>query len=325
MDEFRLIDRLLRCRGAKVPGVRVGPGDDAAVLRTPPDAEIVVTTDAQIEQVHFEWDWISPSDVGYRAAMACHSDLAAMGARPWTAFSSLAIPNDMQPSRVTAVHRGLHRALAELGAALGGGNVARAAGTFSLTLTAIGLVPNGRAARRSGARPGDSIWCSGHPGCAALGLQELIAGRRHSAAARAFRRPVARIALGQTLVRRRLVSAMIDISDGLAGDLGHLLGKQLGAELDRNALQPDPTFARRCSAVRRDPEELILAGGEDYELLFTVPRKVNATRVLAVGRRAGVTVRRIGDVSGAPGIRLIGGGASARVVKARGFRHDVAD
>lgn len=324
MDEFRLIERLLRHPGARAAGVRVGPGDDAAVLRPPSGAELVVTTDAQIESVHFNWDWLTPADVGYRAAMACHSDLAAMGARPWTAFSSLSIPARMTTTRVTAIQRGLDRAFRELGAALAGGNVARATDAFSITLTAIGLAPAGRTTQRIGASAGDSIWCSGHPGLAALGRHELAAGRRRTAAARAFRRPVARIALGRALSQGPIASAMIDISDGVAGDLAHLLGGRHGATLERAALLADATFAARCHRVGQEPEEVILGGGEDYELLFTVPGEVRDSRVQAAGGRAGTPVRRIGEVSDRSGIHLVGAGRADRVVRPVGFRHEVA-
>jgi thiamine-monophosphate kinase len=318
-----LIERLLRFRGADVSGVRVDAGDDAAILRPPPDTELVVTTDTQIERTHFRWDWLDPGDVGFRGAMACHSDLAAMGAMPWVACSSLAIPPRMQVSRITTVQRGLDLALRDLGARLVGGNVARAADAFSITLAAVGLAPSGRAVTRTGARPGEAIWCSGRPGSAALGRIDLAAGRRRTLAARTFRRPRARIQLGSALAEKTLVSSMIDVSDGIAGDLAHILGPHRGATLDRTALLADRGFVRRCRHAGLDAEDLILTGGEDYELLFTVPRRVNSARIHAVARRAEVEVRRIGEVREAPGIRLVGGDAPTRAVPSRGFRHEV--
>jgi len=323
MDEFRLISELLRHTGARVSGVRVGPGDDAAVVRPPKGKDLVVTSDVQVEGVHFEWDWLEPLEVGYRAGAACLSDLAAMGARPWVVLSSLAIPSTLPPDRIRAVQRGLDRLLRRHRAALVGGNVTRSPDAFSITLTALGTVTAGRQVERRGARAGDRIWVSGTPGRAILGWHGLRKGPSRSSFSRAFRRPEPRIELGAALGRARLASTLIDLSDGLAGDLDHLLGSRHGALLQWRRLDPGPAFVRESRRLGLDPIELVLHGGEDYELLFTVPAKVSENRLKRLAGRLRLRLRRVGVVEPEPGIRLVDGKGVPVSVDPIGYRHRV--
>jgi len=323
MDEFRLIDELLQHTGAGVSGVRVGPGDDAAVVRPPSGTDLVVTSDAQVAGVHFEWNWLEPLDVGYRAGAACLSDVAAMGAHPWVVLSCLAIPSGMSLEAIQSVQRGLDRVLRRNRAALVGGNVTRSPSEFSITLTALGTVATGREVKRRGARAGDRIWVSGRPGRAVLGWHEIRGGRSSSAFARAFRRPIPRIELGAALGRAHLASSMIDLSDGLAGDLAHLLGPSLGALLDWRQLNPGPAFIRQCRHLGLDPVQLVLHGGEDYELLFTVSADVRESRLIGLGDRLGLRLRNVGIVEPEPGIRLVDGSGRSVAIEPVGFRHPV--
>lgn len=323
MDEFRLIDELLQHAGAGVSGVCVGPGDDAAVLRPPRRRDLVVTSDAQVEGVHFEWNWLTPLDVGYRAGAACLSDIAAMGATPWVVLSCLAIPPGMSLKGIRSVQRGLDRVLRRHRAALVGGNVTRSPNEFSMTLTALGTVATGRGVERRGARVGDRIWVSGRPGRAVLGWHEVRGGRSSSTYARAFRRPIPRIELGAALGRTYLVSSMIDLSDGLAGDLAHLLESDQGALLDWRRLNPGPAFVRECRGLGLDPVHLVLHGGEDYELLFTVSPEVRESRLIGLGKRLGLRLRNVGVVEPKPGIRLLDGSGESVSIEPVGFRHTV--
>jgi thiamine-monophosphate kinase len=323
MDEFRLIDELLQHAGAGVSGVRVGPGDDAAVVRAPRRKDLVVTSDAQVEGVHFEWNWLEALDVGYRAGAACLSDIAAMGATPWVVLSSLAIPPSLSLEAIRSVQRGLDRVLRRHRAALVGGNVTRSPNEFSITLTALGTVAGGREVQRRGARAGDRIWVSGRPGRAVLGWHEVRGGRSRSAYARAFRRPIPRIELGAALGRAHLASSMIDLSDGLAGDLAHLLGSRHGALLDWRRLNPGPAFVGECRRLGLDPVHLVLHGGEDYELLFTVSAEVRESRLMGMGERLGLRLRNVGVVEPEPGICLLDGSGDSVPVEPVGFRHPV--
>ncbi|MBN2490793.1 MAG: thiamine-phosphate kinase [Planctomycetes bacterium] len=324
MDEFELIERLLERTGAGVRGVRLGPGDDACVLRPRPGSDVVVTTDVQVEGTHFRWEWLRPADVGHRAVAACLSDLAAMGARPWVVLSSLAIPAALSPARIHGVQRGMDRALRRYGAALVGGNISSTSGPYSITLTGLGSVPAGSHLARRGATAGDGIWVSGEPGRAALGREHLARGIRTPAYERAFCRPEPRLALGWALRRRRLASAMIDVSDGLAGDLAHLLAARLGARLEAPALVPPAHFTQRCRSLGLDAEGLVLNGGEDYELLFTAPPRVSERSLGPLARRLGVRIRRIGTIEATPAIWMADVDGSLRRVSPRGWRHGVA-
>ena len=321
MDEFQLIRELLKSGITSASGVRVGPGDDAAVVRPHKNSDLVLTTDAQVEGIHFTWDWLSPRDVGYKAAMACISDLAAMGASPWVLLSSLSIPARMSLRSIKEVHKGLTRALEATKTGLVGGNVSGSKEGFSMVLTAIGAIPQGAQVERKGAQVGDRIWISGDPGRAALGLHHFLQNRPGPAYTVAFRRPVARIGLGTALRRSRLITAMIDISDGLAGDLAHLLGDNLGARLDLDVLIPNPGFSQRCRLLGLDPAQLVLHGGEDYELLFTVPPGLNPGRILTLGTKLQLKVRQVGVIERKPGIRLVSSGKTTQTLPGVGFRH----
>jgi thiamine-monophosphate kinase len=308
LGEFGLIARIERAARACAgdPAVVVGIGDDAAVLRPRAREDIVVSTDAMVEGVHFRFATESARTVGRRALVASLSDLAAMGARPLGAVLALAAPPALPVRTVDALAAGLVREACEHGCPLVGGNVTRAR-QVSLTVAVVGAVARGRALRRSGARRGDRICVTGALGAAALALARAERGgavRRHVA------RP--RLAAGRALGRARGIGGCIDVSDGLAADLDHLLGdRQLAAAVDFQAL-PRPTgFAAACARLGVDPDRLVLQGGEDYELLFTVrPRGPSAAQL---GRRLGVTVTEIG--------RVVVRGRGVAAVGAGGWRH----
>ncbi len=281
--------------------VRLGIGDDCALLRPRAGEEIAVTTDFSLEGRHFRRDWHAPEAVGHRCLARGLSDLAAMGARPMAAFLSLAVPRELTAARAGAaswVERffdGL-LALAEVWKVpLAGGDTAessgrtKAGGLVAADIVLIGGVERGRALRRSGARAGDVLYVTGALGGAAAEL------RRVEGAPGKFRRMVAasgehphlfpqpRVGVGRRLVASRLATAAIDVSDGLSTDLRHLCDESgLGAEVDAAAL---PVHALAAGSL-----ELALHGGEDYELLFTcapgtrVPAKVAGVPVRAVGR-----------------------------------------
>lgn len=307
VGEFGLIDRIeRRARRVTGRGVRLGIGDDAAVLRPARGFEVVLSTDAFVEDVHFRFDTESAKHVGRRALVANLSDLAAMGARPIGFTCALQAPPDLPLSRVDALFDGLLVEAARHGAPLVGGNVARARET-SLSIAAIGEVERGRALVRSGLRPGDRLFVTGCFGAAAL------AWTRAERAGRAIRHVATpRIEAGRALVRTGRCSACIDCSDGLAADLGHLLeASGVGAEVDADAVPRAPGLAAGARALGVDPDALCLAGGEDYELIFGVRsrpapapgRRAEAVSAAALARRLGTAVTEIGRVVATPGLR----------------------
>jgi thiamine-monophosphate kinase len=295
-DEFALIDRFTRGLPLRGPGVAVGPGDDAAVLRPRAGEELVATVDAVVEGVHFDARF-SAADVGWKALAVNLSDLAAMGARPLHALVALGVPPGTPGSRLAGVARGLGACARAHGVAVVGGNVTRAR-DLSVTVTVLGAVPAGRALLRRGARPGDLVAVTGTLGDAALGL----APGAPPALARRQRRPSPRLAAGRALAK--LARAGIDVSDGLAQDLGHLCrASGVGAEVEAARLPLSPAYRRAVRGLA-EPFAAALAGGEDYELLVALPpRALAAARAAAA--RAGTSLSVIGRF-------VRGGGVSVR-------------
>lgn len=286
MTEFEIIERYFATPTSD-PDVLLGVGDDAALLEV--DGTIAVTVDTLVEGVHFPAE-IAADALGYRTLAVNLSDLAAMGAEPRWCTLALTLPR-AEPDWLEAFARGLLDLAARFGVSLVGGNLAR--GPLTATLQLIGRVPPQQAMRRSGGRPGDDVYVTGTLGDAAGGLELLKrAGGEpvRNALVERYLRPSPRIAAGLAL--RGLASAAIDVSDGLAADLGHLCHASgcsaavdvarlpISAELE-SAFAPDAVLAHA------------LGGGDDYELCFTAD-PVRADRVEDAVRGAGVDVRRIG-------------------------------
>jgi thiamine-monophosphate kinase len=307
--EFTFIDLFLsRFPRARVP---VGPGDDCAVL-SPPRGAQCITTDAVVEDVHFTRAWFSPEDIGHKALAVNLSDLASMGAMPRWFVCALALPRDFPRRELLGLAKGMSALAREHGIALVGGNFTSAR-ELSITITAAGeLLPGSAPITRAGGRPGDVLYVSGTLGDARLGLQQLLAGQRRSAAILRQKRPVPKVELGR--LAARFASAGLDISDGLAQDLGHLCAaSRVSAELELERLP-------LSRAVRASlGTEGALAGGEDYELLLAVPPE----RTSAFERaclRVEEPITRIGRLTpGAPGHIRDASGRSLRLPA--GFDH----
>jgi thiamine-monophosphate kinase len=308
LGEFGLIERIERAaqRLGKARGVVIGIGDDAAVLRPRPGEDVVLSTDAMVEGVHFRWAIESARNVGRRALVANLSDLAAMGARPLGFTLALAAPARLPVRSVDGVLAGLLHEASIHGCALVGGNVSAARET-SITLAVLGAVARGRALTRRGAGPGERIFVTGRLGRTALEVAKAERGRgrmRHV--------PAPRLQAGRALARIPAVSACIDVSDGLEADLGHLLGDRgLAAEVDPAAVPRPPRFAAACARLGLDPERLVLAGGEDYELLFTA--RGSAPSAARLARRLGIEVAEIG--------RVVPAGVTGGTAGGGGWRH----
>lgn len=307
LGEFELIERVVRAAtraGCTTgPGVSLGMGDDAALLRVRAGEEVAVSTDARVEGVHFSWDVESPRTAGRIAVVAALSDLAAMGARPLGFTWALAAPPRLALRRFDGLARGLVAEAARHGCPLVGGNVTRARET-SLALSVLGAVRRGRALRRR-ARPGDRVLVTG-----SLGASALARARAGRTGRRLRHVPVPRLRAGAALARLPGVSGCIDVSDGLDADLGHLLGAGRSCAID-DARVPRPRgFDAACRRLRLDPVALARGGGDDYELLFAV--RPGAASAAALARRLGVPVTELGRVTRG------GGGAGA---SGAGWRH----
>lgn len=319
--EFQFIDWVRSVAGAR--GAVLGIGDDAAVWRPGPDAEQVATSDLLLEGVHFESPTTPLEDLGAKALAVNLSDLAAMGAVPRWALLSLGLPGD--PDRYRPLVEAFVDQARAAGVTVVGGDTCASKGGLVIAVTAVGEVPAGRAVTRAGARPEDGVWVTGTPGESAAGLALLRADARgldREARRRLVGRhlrPTARTREGVAL-REAGVSAMIDVSDGLAGDLGHVLAASgVGALLEAEALPISDDLRAYCRATQADPVSLVLEGGEDYELVFTVPAEAEA-RVARLTDGGEVAARPIGRIEAAPGLRMRVGGA-VRPVAARGYEH----
>jgi thiamine-monophosphate kinase len=307
-------------------GVRLGIGDDCAILKPRAGEEIVVTTDLSLEGRHFRRDWHPAASVGHRALARGLSDIAAMGARPVAAFLSLALPGAVAKDKrwVDRVLDGL-LALAKLhGVPLAGGDTSEAPGDAVIAdIVLLGAAPSGRALRRSGARVGDVLCCTGALGGAAAELVALSAEPPKFAGAQAdgthphlFPQP--RLSVGQALLRRKLATACIDMSDGLSTDLAHLCeASGVAAEIDASVL-PLHVLAEKLSPKAR--MHGALHGGEDYELLFTARASTRVPRSIG-----GVAVTRIGRIvsqrSGAAQVSLIDADGQRTALDAKGWEH----
>jgi thiamine-monophosphate kinase len=333
LDEFAFINLIKRRFGHVPSRVSVGIGDDAAVVSGSPTQDWVVTTDLLVEEVHFCLDTISFEDLGYKAAAANLSDIAAMGGTPTCLLMAIAIPKTVSRSDVSRLYQGIHRACRPYGVSLIGGDTSFSRAGLFLNITLIGEIARGRAVLRSGARPGDLLYVSGSLGESLAGLMLLgkASARRvrpglgsadQTRLIRKHRHPTPRMKLGQSLASRRLATAMIDLSDGLSGDLAHICEEsRVGALLDRTALPLSPTLRRFAALTGVSAESLALQGGEDYELLFTVPPR-HEQAVQRVGRRLRVPVTRIGRIMPAPyGMKERNRNGNLKNLAATSYRH----
>ena len=302
-SEGEFVRWLQRLAPPRTPNVRLGIGDDAAVVRIAPDQELILTTDMSIEGVHFSRRLHPARSVGHRALARSLSDIAAMGAAPRYALVSLALAHSSGQHWVQGFYLGI-RALAErFGVAVIGGDTARVPDGCFVDVIVAGEAGRGRALSRAGARPGDEIWVSGRLGLSAWGLELLKSQRRPrstdaAAALHAHLYPEPQCGLGQFLSKRRLASALMDISDGLSTDLSRLcaasgVGAKIWAERLPILATGDPPHALT----------LALHGGEDYQLLFTVPAR-RAARLPA--RFHGLPLRQIGEIQRGRRLSLVG-------------------
>ncbi len=248
----------------------LGPGDDAAVVATP-DGRVVVSTDLAVDGVHFRTDWASGEQIGRRAALAAMADVAAMGAVPTALVVGLAAPPGTPVDLVTAIGTGLQAAAAENGAGVVGGDLARS-DVLTISVTVLGDLQGTRPVLRSGARPGDVVAVAGRLGWAAAGLAVLSRGFRSPAViVGAYRVPEPPLAAGVTAAASG-ATAMIDVSDGLLADLGHIAESSgVAIDLTSRSLEVTPRLVEVASALGKNPLDWVLTGGDDHALAATFP------------------------------------------------------
>jgi len=292
VGEFRLIERFTR-HFATTPAVVLGPGDDAAVV-TAPDGRVVACTDMLVEGNHFRRDWCSAADVGHKAAAANLADIASMGARPTALLAAVAAPQDLPAEWLEGLASGLAAEAAAVGAAVVGGDTTRGE-LLTVTVTALGDLEGREPVTRSGARPGDVLALAGRIGWAAGGLNVLSRGfRSPGALVGAYRRPQPPYAAGRDAALMG-VRAMIDVSDGLLADVGHLADDSgVAIDVDTTALPVPEPMRNAAEALGADARNWLLSGGEDHALAAVFPPDVllpeGWRRIGTVGEGAGVTV-----------------------------------
>ena len=320
-DEFEIIHRFFEWNGLpSTQGIEAGIGDDAAVLRSEKNVLALATHDMMVEDVHFRASWMSPFNLARKLTKVNISDIAAMGGTPEYALLSIALPDTLPAGWLEDFSEGLQMTFLEYGVSLIGGDTSRSPGPVMVAITLMGSCnPKGPVFRHH-PRGYDTLYVTGTLGDAALGL--TILNRENSATppsddedmaylTRRHLDPTPRLEVGQILAGKGLATAMIDISDGLIGDLEHLLeGTTLGAEITYDAIPRSAAFSRLAPRFHPTPEMLILSGGEDYELLFTSPHAPDelkkrsplvAERVTAIGKiteTGGITVIKDGKPIG---------------------------
>jgi thiamine-monophosphate kinase len=327
--EDELLATLRRVFSGDHPGVRLGIGDDAAVVDTRP-GELVLTADILVEGVHFTRSTISPRDLGAKAVVVNVSDIAAMAASPRFALVSVAVPTDADAAWVVELEGGVRAACDEYALAMVGGDLSSGS-VAVISVALVGEVAPGRFVTRSGARAGDRVVVTGSLGGSAGGL--ALARAPSSQARRALGsdwgrslmeahvRPVARVGEGQSLAAAD-ATAMMDVSDGLAIDLSRLCAASgVGARLRLRDVPVAPALQDLRSVLGVDPLELALSGGEDYELLATMPAGRVAEAAALLDERFGVRLTDVGEITASPGLVAVDADGEERPLEAKGWDH----
>jgi len=296
--------------------VITGIGDDCAVLQIPKSHETLVTTDFSLEGTHFRREWHPPESVGHRCLARGLSDIAAMGGEPVAAFLSLALPAKLPQAWADSFIKGLLRLAKQFGINLAGGDTSQSPNGVLADIVVVGSVPKGKALLRSQARPGDRIYVTGALGASGAALDILYSGKRKNLepsllAPHFFPQP--RVPVGIVLRKKRIASAMIDISDGLSTDLRHICEESgAGAEVYESSI-PRASLGKPAREVDL---QFALHGGDDYELLFTARPGVRVPPKIA-----GIQITEIGCITVGKGMALVSSDGKERKLQPRGWEH----
>lgn len=294
--------------------VIAGIGDDCSILRIPPRHDTLVTTDFSLEGIHFRREWDSAEAIGHRCLTRGLSDIAAMGGEPVAAFLSLALPSNLTQRWADQFIRGLLKLAKRFNVTLAGGDTAASPDGVLADIIVVGSIPKGKAVLRSGAVPGNRIYVTGELGRSAQRIGELYSetrmGRRVPRVPGIL--PMPRIEVGKLLRERGLATAMIDVSDGLSTDLSHICEESsVGADIWENAVPRAGSGSDRKVDLR-----FALHGGDDYELLFTAPRKSRVPH-----RIAGVAITQIGEITRGRMLTLVNESGARAELAPQGWEH----
>lgn len=316
LGEFGFIERLAQMASCTAPDLELGIGDDCAIIRVG-DRRLVVTTDAMLEGRHFRLDWLSPEQVGARAMTAGLSDIAAMGAEPRYAFTSVAIPPAWTAEQATDLGRGLMRQAERYGACLAGGDTIAAHGEAFVDVVIVGLCGE-HIWRRSGAEVGDSVCVTGNLGGAAAAMAGRLAELSDIPCWDAYAQPTPRVAEAGLLAPLGLIHAAMDISDGLVQDAGHLCERSgVGIVIHAGDVPIDPGAVHVAQQLGKDALGYALAGGEDFELLFTCRPEAVPELQAAVE----TPIRKIGEVIPGGGVVVLDRTGTEVEVPSTGWDH----
>jgi len=322
---IRRIDELLFREGIRAPGVTLGIGDDTASFRAKAGYEILVTCDCLVEGRHFLPRHITPMDLGRRSMMLNISDIGAMGGHPLYALVSLGLKHETAVRDIEDLYRGFLQELIPFGASIIGGNLTLSGNGIFVDITLIGEVEEGRAVRRSGAKPGDVILVTGYPGHSAAGLQLLLqslAAEDHPLV-RAYNNPSHRAREGRAVALAGCATAMIDTSDGFLGDLGHICEEsRVGALLALEKFPVSDELREAVTILKKEPHEFFLGDSDDYQLIITCGAKEVESIRSAMALTYDGPVTEVGQVT-APdkGIRLLLPDGSEQTLSAKGWDH----
>lgn len=331
--EFGLIDhirRFIRKRGVGGVGLVLGAGDDTAAVTPTPGYDLLITCDALVEGRHFLKNCMSPHEIGGRAMAANISDIGAMGGLPRWALISLGLKKESLVRDILDMYQGFLDQLNPFNAVIAGGNITRSDQGPFIDITLIGEVAKGRMVSRSGARQGDAILVTGFPGQAAEGLDLLLSGEEEAmnssealALVEAYKNPRHRAVEGRAIANTGLANSMIDISDGMLGDLGHICQESnVGAQLHEDALPVSE--ALRWAAARKGvaPLSMVTRESDDYELIITCPPARAEALAAAVARVSSVPITRVGWITDSTGkLDLILRDGARASLKAEGWDH----
>jgi thiamine-monophosphate kinase len=328
LGEFALIARLQGfLPDATSAQVVRGIGDDCAVLRPSPGAELLLTTDTQEENVHFRREWATPEDIGWRCLAVNVSDIAAMAGHPLGAVVALSLPPDLDVAFVDGLYAGMQALARDYECPIIGGNITKSSEHMSVTITVLGEVPQGQGGYRSGAQAGDEIWVTGTLGGAKAGLEALLHPERVAAlsvsyALARYRRPCPRLWEAQYLRQQGVLHSLVDISDGLSSDLTHIcVASGVGAELEAEAIPMHDDVRQVAQALQVDALHYALHGGEDFELCLTAPPGRLAGLQAEFEQQFQSSLVQVGTVQPGSGLRLVMADGSQIALSARGYDH----
>jgi len=329
LGEFELIGKLIKDWNLG-SDVLIGPGDDASAVRWAAAGVVLLqTTDLLIENVHFRRGWGTPRQLGWKALAVNLSDIAAMGGQPLHAHLNLAIPSRWTQKEILSFQSGFRELAGRFGVGLLGGDLSSSPGPLVISVMVNGRVKADKAIQRSGAKPGDVIWVSGTLGDAAAGLSLLLGAQRSAkinsperALLKAFLQPTPEIDLGMICSEGGCVRAMIDLSDGLAGDLGHILKlSNVGAIIESDKLPVSKALSGIAKLHHGKAQDIALRGGEDYRLLGCSPRRGFEQLNQRVQKELNRSLFSIGEITARRGLFLRQEKGRTLKLKPKSFDH----